>query len=201
MSTSTEPGPQPRPGGKRRLRNYLLDARFQLKYTGYVVAVTLAVASVLGYLAYQQSHAQTEMLTISWAMQGESEEFIARRAAEYDQNLLLAIVGGVLVLTIALGLTGVLVTHRLVGPAYKLKRLFQDVAEGRLMLTGRLRKSDELQDVFRVYEQMIEALRARRLEEIELLATAIDRLKAQDHLEEALRDLETLKNRMEKTLG
>jgi len=43
-SQSQAPGAPPI---KRRLRNYLLDPRFQFKYTSYVVIVTLVVASVL----------------------------------------------------------------------------------------------------------------------------------------------------------
>src|SRR4051812_604871 len=37
----------------RRLRNYLLDARFQLKFAGYIVVLTLIVAGMLGaFLGY-----------------------------------------------------------------------------------------------------------------------------------------------------
>jgi nitrogen fixation/metabolism regulation signal transduction histidine kinase len=196
MSENPNPGPPP----KRRLRNYLLDPRFQLKYTGYVVAVTLVVAGILGYLAYEQSHAQTQMLSIGWAMEGQSQEYIEQRAAEYDRNLLLAICGGVAALTIALGVTGILITHRLVGPAYKMKRLFQDVTDGHLRVSGRLRRGDELQDVFRVYEQMIDALRDRQRQHIQLLDAAIGRLRSNEASADALRDLETLKARMEKAL-
>lgn len=197
--TSGQGGPPP----KRRLRNYLLDARFQLKYTSYVVIVTLLVASALGYLAYEESRAQTEMLSISWAMEDPSAttDYIQERAAEYDRNMLLAIVGGVLLLTVALGLTGILVTHRVVGPAYKLKLLMQHVADGHLNLKGRLRKGDELQDVFLVFEQMIEKQRKNQREEIDLLARAIDRAKEAGANDEALRDLETLRQRMESELS
>ena len=185
---------------KRRLRNYLLDARFQLKYTGYVVIVTLLVAGTLGYLAYEQSRAQTEMLTISWAMQGETEAFIEQQAAEYDRNLLTAIIGGVLVLTLALGVVGIFITHRVVGPAYKMKLLFQHVTDGHLSLKGRLRKGDELQDVFLVYEKMIETLRERQREEIGLLASGIESARAAGATDDQVRDLVALKERMERAL-
>ena len=54
---------------KRKLRNYLLDKRFQLKYTGMVVGVTLVVASILGALAYRESKGQTEAMQVQLAMQ------------------------------------------------------------------------------------------------------------------------------------
>lgn len=203
MAVDVQSAAKPQGGGgppKRRLRNYLLDARFQLKYTSYVVVVTLLVAGTLGYLAYQQSQAQTEMLSIGWAMQGETEAFIAQQAAEYDRNLLTAIVGGVLVLTLALGVVGIFITHRVVGPAYKMKLLFQHVADGHLSLKGRLRKGDELQDVFAVYEKMIETLRERQREEIGLLASGIESARSAGATDEQVRDLLALKERMERAL-
>lgn len=198
---SAAPSAKPQGGPpKRRLRNYLLDTRFQLKYTGYVVVVTLLVAGTLGYLAYEQSRAQTEMLSIGWAMQGETEAFIEEQAAEYDRNLLTAIVGGVLVLTIALGIVGIFITHRVVGPAFKMKLLFQHVTEGHLSLKGRLRKGDELQDVFLVYEKMIETLRERQREEIAMLASGIESARSAGATDEAVRELVALKERMERAL-
>ncbi|AKF07065.1 methyl-accepting chemotaxis protein [Sandaracinus amylolyticus] len=201
--SAAPPGGRAQQGGgppKRRLRNYLLDPGFQLKYTGYVVIVTVLVAGTLGYLAYQQSHAQTEMLSIGWAMQGETEAFIEQQAAEYDRNLLTAIVGGVLVLTLALAIVGIFITHRVVGPAYKMKLLFQHVADGHLSLKGRLRKGDELQDVFLVYEKMIETLRERQREEIGLLESGIERARAAGASEDAVRELVALKERMQRAL-
>lgn len=202
MASNAETAAPTQTGGppKRRYRNYLLDARFQLKYTGYVIAVTLLVASVLGGVAYGASRAQTEMLTLDMAVRGETADFIESTARAYDRNLLLSIVGGVALLTISLGLTGILVTHRVVGPAYKLKRLFQDVRDGHLRVVGTLRKGDELQDVFDVYAAMIETLRERQREEIALLVKGIGRAREVGATDEALTELEELRVRMERAL-
>jgi nitrogen fixation/metabolism regulation signal transduction histidine kinase len=37
---------------KRRVRNYLLDSRFQLKYAGFLVAVALAISGLVGSALY-----------------------------------------------------------------------------------------------------------------------------------------------------
>jgi methyl-accepting chemotaxis protein len=209
MAANAESAPraQQKSGGgppKRRLRNYLLDTRFQLKYTGYVVVVTLVVASVLGALAYRESRAQTEMMSIGWAMEADPADdtsaFIEERARAYDRNMLLSIIGGILALTITLGFVGIFITHKVVGPAFKLKLLLQHVTDGHLSLKGRLRKGDELQDVFLVFEQMIETLRERQREEIELLDHGIESAKKSGASEEALTDLIALKGRMEDAL-
>lgn len=206
MTTASAPvtkmGPQAggAPPVKRRFRNYLLDPAFQLKYTGMVVGVTLVVAGVLGYMAYEQSHAQTEMLTVNMAMAGETAEFIGETARQEDQKLLFGILGGVLVLAFSLGITGILVTHKVVGPAYKMKSLFRDVSEGHLRIRGRLRKGDELKDVFDEFEAMIDKLRARQREEITHLEEIIGRAKAADASAEIIRELDALRERMEAEL-
>lgn len=185
---------------KRHLRNYLLDPRFQLKYSGYVVMVTLVVASTLGAIAFEQSHAQTEMLSIDLAMQGETSAFIEARAREYDRNMAVAIVCGILALCGALGVTGVLITHRVVGPAYKLKRLFQHVIDGHLRLEGRLRKGDELQDVFEAYERMIETLRERQRAQIGAVEEVIGLSRSSGASAETLARLEQLRQELKVAL-
>lgn len=196
VNATTAPQATGGPPPKRRLRNYLLDARFQLKYTGMVVGVTLVVATILGYVAYQQSRGQTEMMQVNLAVSGATEDFIQAAADEYDRNLLLGILGGISILVVSLGVTGILVTHRVVGPAYKLKSLFNYVADGHLKLYGKLRKGDELWDVFLAFESMINKLRANQEREIEQLESIIERARAAGAGESVLTDLEGLRDRM-----
>ena len=124
---------------QRKLRNYLLDRRFQLKYTSMVVLVTVAVAGSLGYVAYGFSQGQTEALTAHIAAQPdldtETAEDLERFARQEDRKVRNAIIIGVLLLTLALGVTGILVTHRVVGPAYRMRRLFEGIREGKLQIT------------------------------------------------------------------
>ena len=42
---------------QRRLRNYLLDSHFQLKYTGYLVGIALLFSISLGLLIWRTSAA------------------------------------------------------------------------------------------------------------------------------------------------
>ncbi len=206
MTAEAERLAQPRGKAQRKLRNYLLDARFQLKYTGMVVFVTVAVAAVLGHFAYQYSKGQTEQLTIQMTLQQEDldEQAIAEieaQARAEDRKVLLSILGGIGLLALALGLTGIVVTHKVVGPAYKLKRLFAEVGAGHWRVEGGLRKGDELKDVFEGFRQMVESLRARQGEEIERLEAVIERLRAAGADAEALAELEKLRDEMRATLA
>ncbi len=167
---------------KRRMRNYLLNRQFQLKYTGMVVGMTVMVAGFLGYIAYDYSHGQTELMTLSTMAQPDLDpstvESILAQAADEDRKVLFGIIAGIGFLALVLGVTGIVVTHKVVGPAYKMRLLLDRVAAGKLELSGRLRKGDELQDVFESFANMVESLREAQSREIAELDAAI--LKAQE---------------------
>lgn len=194
---STRPGPG---APKRQLRNYLLDRRFQLKYTSMVVGVTLVVASILGALAYRESKGQTEALQVQLAMQPDLDAKVASDLDAWgrarDRQILLGIVAGIGVLVLALGITGIMVTHRLVGPAYKIKMLLRNVQTGHLKVEGSLRKGDELQDVFVAFHEMIGSLRARQAEEVELLDKALSQAQTTGTPEDVLRIFREVRDRM-----
>jgi len=193
------------PPAKRRLRNYLLEPRFQLKYTLMVVGVTVVVASALGFLAYRYSRGQTEMMSITrMESQGDLDprfvSFIEEEARKADRNVLAGIVAGIATLALALAATGIVVTHKLVGPAYKIKRMLGDVRDGHLKIEGRLRKGDELQDVFDAFEEMINALRSEQEREIAMLDAALGEASAAGVPEDALTEVRKVRQRMREAL-
>ena len=196
-------GPQP----KRRLRNYLLAPKFQLKYTAMVVGVTVIVASVLGIMAFDYSKGQTQMLTIN-KMEAKGtdidEAFIKdleRYSEEADRRVALRIIGGVFLLAICLGFTGILITHRLVGPVYRLKLCAKHVRDGRLSLAfGGLRKHDELQDLFEAFRDMVASLRTSQQRDIAELEQAIEQAREAGVPTDALTVLVATRDRMRTTL-
>jgi methyl-accepting chemotaxis protein len=202
-NAETRPVPQGAPP-KRRLRNYLLDTRFQLKYTGMVVLVTVAVASVLGWFAYDHSRGQTEMMAMQIAMQPDLNPEAAADLTGFgeaeDRKVLLSIVLGILGLAFALGFTGIIVTHKLVGPAYKMRLLLNQVAEGKLKLQGRLRKGDELQELFEAFANMVESLREAQAREVAELDAAIAHAKEAGIDEGDLRAIQEVRDRMNAAL-
>jgi methyl-accepting chemotaxis protein len=194
------------PQAKRRLRNYLLVPSFQLKYTAMVVSVTVVVASVLGILAYDYSSGQTQILSAQKleAAGTEADERFMRDLEHYgrqaDREVALKIVGGVALLTIALGFTGIMVTHRLVGPAYRLKQLLREVRDGHLRVDGRLRKHDELQDLFIAFQDMVLSLRSTQEKEIAQLDAAIEEARQAGLAEGAVKALIAARDRMRAAL-
>lgn len=194
------------PNAKRKLRNYLLVPSFQLKYTAMVVGVTVIVAGVLGIQAYRYSTGQTQMMTIN--MMGASNKAtvdvddrlikdLERYSQEADRKVAVGIISGVLLLAIALGITGIIVTHRLVGPVFRLKGWVREVRDGRLRAdTGRLRKHDELQDLFESFHEMVVSLRAVREQDIASLDAAIGEARSAGVPEQTIASLIATRDRM-----
>ncbi len=150
---------------RRRMRNFLLDYRFQLKYTGMVIFVTLCVAATLGLMAYDYSQGQTESMTIQMLAQGElSPEAVTQLKAwarAEDRRVLLGIGSGIFLLVLVLGVTGIVVTHRVVGPLYRVRQLLRAVEEGSFVVDQRLRRKDEFQELFSGFLAMTKKLRMR----------------------------------------
>ncbi|MEW5742963.1 MAG: signal protein [Myxococcota bacterium] len=205
-------GPQPAQQGgsrqNRRLRNFLLDARFQLKFAAYFVVMTLVVAGLLGVFLVRttgslfaqmnsavesrQKAAETSKelgtctLNSDLAKNMNDPEFITRLAdkskaideafeaerlavlqqrteLERQQRMtlyaLVGLLGGFIVL-VAIG--AIVITHRIVGPLFRIKRMAREVASGVIRPpTYGLRPGDELHDVFEVMAAMIKELRER----------------------------------------
>ena len=186
------------------MRNYLLDRRFQLKYTGMVLLVTVSVASGLGYVAYRFSQGQTEALTAHIAAQpdlgADTAQDLERFARQEDRKIRNAIIIGVLLLTLALGLTGIIVTHRVVGPAYRMRRLFRHVGEGKLEVSTGIRKGDELQELYQSFADMVESLRDQRSSEIAQLRDTLDKMEAAGMQSPYLDELHALVERIKDTV-
>ncbi|MCA9582236.1 MAG: methyl-accepting chemotaxis protein, partial [Myxococcales bacterium] len=182
-----------------------LDVRFQLKYTLAVVAVTVAVAGVLGYFAYDFSRGQTEAFLATKAMQPDLDPAVAAQfdtwAEEADNKVRNAILLGILAMALTLGFTGIIVTHRMAGPIFKMKRLLREVAAGDLTPKPGLRKGDELQDLFEAFAEMVESMRERQKEEIAELDDAIEHAKKTGSPPEAIDRLQVLRGRMHAALG
>ncbi|MDP3279317.1 MAG: hypothetical protein Q8Q09_29265 [Deltaproteobacteria bacterium] len=111
------------------------------------------------------------------------------------------LLGGGLLLVIALGLAGIVITHKLVGPVFKLKRLLREVGKGQLRVKERLRKGDELEDLFTTFINMADSLVTMQDREIADLDQVIAELAANGGPESSLIKLRALREVMQKSVG
>jgi nitrogen fixation/metabolism regulation signal transduction histidine kinase len=103
------------------------------------------------------------------------------KAVEVRQRNLMVILGlTLLVLVVGIGLAGIVFTHKIAGPIFKMKRLLRQVGDGKLVLHEKLRKGDELQHFFETFETVVNQLRAKQMKEIERLDGIIGRLEGAD---------------------
>ncbi len=220
---------------QRRLRNYLLDAHFQLKYSAYLVGIALLFSVCLGTLLLRTSEAviaqsnqtvaQGEAVVsrgrevveesrkvsevvkmnivkdpiysdnpaLLEAFKGDADKqderlknqqaLLEKQATELKQQsaairgqqrtMFITLTTALTLLVVLIGLAGIMVTHKVAGPIFKMKRQIREVGEGHLRIPNKLRKGDELVDFFEAFETMVINLRSRQQSEIDKLEQAI----------------------------
>lgn len=174
---------------KRKLKNFLLDWKFQLKYTLAVVLVTSAISLVLGIFLYntQQevfsaNRENSQLLTlddpeINQAIQAELEK--ADAAIEVrNRTLILTLIAAFGGLVLLLTLLGIVATHKIAGPAYAMKMIISMIADGKHPHVRKLRKGDELVEVSKELKRMADNLRQRDEEELQGLKELKENLKS-----------------------
>ncbi len=214
------PAPQSGPPPKRLLRNYLLNPRFQLKYTALIVSTAVVLMIGLGIVimrtantaaaqattasaqaerAMRESQTSSRIIRMNDLMNAadnpELVHTIEAQLAEGDRQaarnldavregrtqiaytrkvtVWTLIVTGLL-LVLLLGATGIVVTHKVVGPVFKMKRLLRLVGTGKLDIREKLRKGDELEDLFEVFVSMVDSLKNAQKAELAKLEKAIE---------------------------
>jgi nitrogen fixation/metabolism regulation signal transduction histidine kinase len=99
------------------------------------------------------------------------------------------LVGALVLLVVLLAGAGILVTHKVAGPIYKMKRQIRALGKGSLQIPAPLRRGDELVDFFDTFNATVRSLRERQEMEIALLDKAIEGLRGKmedEHLEALL---------------
>lgn len=134
------------PGGRPRRRRYLIDRRFQLP-----VALTLAGLGMV-MLTYH-------LVVVHFVVEG------ARAGAIVKTQPLYTMIPLVIVMVIAAAWLGIHVTHRIVGPAYRLIQTMHSYTDGDFAVRSYLRKGDSLKDVANALNELGEALESRARDE------------------------------------
>ena len=151
-------------------RRFLVDRGFQLKYALVMAGAGLLVACVFG-LWIHQAHAQAIALL--------SPDAETRALIERSDTLLLAAFAGIaLLLAVALGLLGVVITHRVAGPVFVMGHYLSVLAQGRFPRMRTLRRSDELKTFFRVFIEAVESMKKREARHVAVLEDALARVRS-----------------------
>jgi methyl-accepting chemotaxis protein len=95
---------------------------------------------------------------------------------QQQRTLLVGLVAVLGLLVVGVGVLGIVFTHKVAGPIFKMKRLLREVGSGKLVVRERLRKGDELQHFFEVFEKMVSELRRRQEGEIAKVDRILEKL-------------------------
>jgi hypothetical protein len=188
---------------KRRMRNYLLDVGLQLRYTMTIVIVAVFLTGGLGYKMYQATRDISKVIELSGMADPSVADELQGQFAASDRWVLWGIVGFGVVLVISIGAVGILITHKVAGPLFKISSFFARIRDNRIgPLPASLRKGDELQEFYASFLDMHEALRLRTEEEARLLADAIAALESggSTGAQKAIEDLRGLRRRKDESL-
>jgi methyl-accepting chemotaxis protein len=160
-------------------RIYLVDRHFQLKYTALLVAFGGTVMGLFGAAVFREVSANSELLVGKRLEEslgkmpslGDFQDALATS----DHRMMMVVIGSAMIVAAALGLIGVLVTHRIAGPVYVLSRYAKALADGSYPQMRALRRGDELKGFFEVFREAIERMRERQSAE----AAQLEQLAAQ----------------------
>ena len=224
----------------RSKKSYLLDPRFQLKWTSYLVIVVVLVMAGLGVVigrsagrtsdtaelavkqalkAFEESRSNSILSRTNVQREGDPilsavmDESLANLDAESARNLAdvrsrqddiardrrnlqLTLGGAGIALIVLLSVMGIVITHRIVGPVHKMKKLLRRVSTGRLAIEERLRSGDELEDLFDAFLQMTYSLRAIQAARLKTLDATLKRAEATGAAEEVLEGMRALRAQM-----
>jgi HAMP domain-containing protein len=181
------------PKYKRRVRNMLVDKRFQLKYTALVVVLGLAIFGVLGALYFNERKVSSELLEVGDTLEKgmelpegiEASDYAAESLQELeadmepevetrDAKVVYAMLGAVAFLVLFLIGAGIYVTHKMVGPLYAIEMFMRAVQEGRWASIRPLRKGDEFNRLSEEFMRLADAVRGRHEEELPALAKLLE---------------------------
>jgi nitrogen fixation/metabolism regulation signal transduction histidine kinase len=181
MAQTAEAAAPPRPSGKsqRKLRNYLLNLRYQLRYTMTIVGISLCLTGGLGYMVMSKAHEASRVVQVR-AMDPTDElaQELVRQFERNDTWMMIVLVCFGLLLTLVLTAYGIVITHKVAGPLHKVRLHLDKIRDGKLGTVYNLRKGDELVEFFEHFKAAHDKLREQAEADAELLDKAIDKLGA-----------------------
>jgi hypothetical protein len=170
------------PQAKRKIRNFLIDRRFQLGWVARVALVTALILGAMGYFLFNTLAESTDMMVAqTLAVEGlapSAQQAFIEQGLRDKRSAIIELASGLAGILVLLSLMTIVATHKIAGPAYKMKRLLADIDGDHLQLWAKLRRGDELHDMFEQLEETLRRLREGRHRDIEEIESAIGALHA-----------------------
>jgi hypothetical protein len=157
----------------------------------------------LGYKMYQATRDISKVIELSGMADPTVASELRGQFAASDRWVLWGIVGFGVVLVISISAVGILITHKVAGPLFKIAAFFSRVKGNHLgAIPQSLRKGDELQEFYGAFRDMHQALREKIDEDVRVLGEAVTALESggPGGAQKAVHDLRQLRRRKEESL-
>ena len=154
-----------------RRRKYIIKKGLQFRYIGLVFGLALLASLVTGWTVF----------ATAWHFLGD------KLASVYPQGRLvyvlratnLALIRNLLLISPLVFILGLLFSHKIAGPVYRIEKTLGEIMKGNLGLRIRLREGDELVDLADMINSLTEGLNATLVSDKDIL------MKIQKDLEDA----------------
>jgi len=132
---------------------YIINKKFQVKYLFIIITVMLITVATVSFTTFY----------FVWDRIIEEFFFVpdaAKKLGHILVNTTKMLVLPVIVLAVVFAFAGVLLSHRVAGPIYRVQKIAEDLGNGNLNFTVRFRKDDDLQELAGALNKMIGNIRA-----------------------------------------
>ncbi len=134
----------------RSQNRFLINLKFQFKYTMMVVTFSSLVFAVLGYKFYQSELGKQKLLQIQ-------NPDILEMVQHHDHTVLYYLIGFFVVQVASILFLGIILTHRIAGPIFRVQKTLEEAIETKEVIPIRpVRKNDEFQGFFDALHKFIE---------------------------------------------
>lgn len=131
---------------------YIINKKFQLKYLFIILFMMLVTVSVISFTTFYiiWDSVIEEFFYVDGAREKLADIF------SHTSQLLLIPLG---VLTAVFAVAGVLLSHKVAGPLYRVEKVSEELAKGNFDVQVKFRKGDDLQDLAVKLNEMIAGMR------------------------------------------
>jgi len=171
---------------KRSWKNYLLNSKYQLRFTLFMVAIAAVLMYMLAWgvknpstheplwptvVGVSESATKVSVNTIQGLGGDDPAQIRMLKAQQTELQWIL--VGTVVVLCAGLFLFGIKMTHKVAGPLHKVGLYLDKVKAGKYDTVYNLRKGDQLMAFFEHFKEAHTALRKTQEKDVQVLRDLI----------------------------
>jgi methyl-accepting chemotaxis protein len=143
---------------RRKLKNYLINPTYQLKYVGWLALTGFVLFIFYALNIYFHIKENYSILVELSPMTADAKAQLYR---ELYALIFKLSCGSIVFVILVMGI-GLVMSHRTAGPLYHFKRIFDAIREGNMDARINLRPKDDFLDVAKSFNDMMDKISKKR---------------------------------------